>query len=301
MRPQTLCERGIEMPTVSLAELLTGSDEAVTGTTGVRLDDYVAEILTGGFPGMRSTRGRVQRASLDGYLDRIVDTDLPEIDVEVRRPATMRRWLTAYAAATATTTSYDKIRDASTAGDGDKPAKSTTIPYREALERIWILEPLAAWLPSDNHLTRLTAAPKHHLVDPALAARLLGASSRSLLAGEGSASIPHDSTLLGALFESLAALSVRVFAQAAEARVSHFRTRGGEHEVDFIVERDDRAVVAIEVKLTETVEDRDVRHLQWLRNELGDQLLDAVVITTGRHAYRRQDGIAVVPLALLGP
>jgi hypothetical protein len=76
---------------------------------------------------------------------------------------------------------------------------------------------------------------------------------------------------------------------------------GGEHEVDLIVERDDKRCVAIEVKLSETVSDRDVAQLQWLRRTLGDQLLDAVVITTGQHAYRRPDGIAVVPLALLGP
>ena len=164
-----------------------------------------------------------------------------------------------------------------------------------------MLEPLDAWAPSNNHLARLTAAPKHHLADPALAARLVGATSHSLLAGDGPTAVPRDGIYIGALFESLTALSVRVFAQAAESRVSHLRTRGGEREIDFIVERDDRAVVAIEVKLAEDVDERDVRHLHWLRTELGDQLLDAVVITTGRHAYRRPDGIGVVPLALLGP
>jgi predicted AAA+ superfamily ATPase len=94
---------------------------------------------------------------------------------------------------------------------------------------------------------------------------------------------------------------VRVFAQAADARVAHFRTRGGEHEVDFIVERDDQRIVALEVKLSETVTDKDVEHLLWLRERLGDELLDAVVVTTGQYAYRRSDGIAVIPLALLGP
>lgn len=300
MRPQTLGERGVGEPSVSLSELLSGTVPPVGGSTGTRVDDYVTEILAGGFPGMRSHIARIQRAALDGYLDRIVDTDLPEIGVEVRHPTTMQRWLTAYAAATSTTASYEKIRDAATAGDGDKPAKTTTIPYREALERIWILEPLEAWMPSNNHLTRLTMAPKHHLVDPAFAARLVGASAQSLLAGRGPTAIARDGTFLGALFESLTALTLRVFAQAAESRVFHFRTRGGEREVDFIVERDDRAVVALEVKLSETVSDADVRHLEWLREKIGDQLLDAVIITTGRHAYRRPDGIAVVPLALLG-
>jgi predicted AAA+ superfamily ATPase len=77
--------------------------------------------------------------------------------------------------------------------------------------------------------------------------------------------------------------------------------RGGRHEVDLIVERDDGKVVAIEVKLGQTPGAREVKDLNCLAKELGDDLLDAVVITTGRDVYRRQDQIAVVPAALLGP
>jgi hypothetical protein len=65
--------------------------------------------------------------------------------------------------------------------------------------------------------------------------------------------------------------------------------------------RADQRVVAIEVKLAVTVADADVRHLRWLADQLGGDLVDAVVLTTGREAYRRPDGIGVVPLALLGP
>lgn len=300
MRPLTLPERGVEAPAVSLAALLDGEHPDVEGATTVALEDYTTEILAGGFPGIRHPSDRAQRAALDGYLDRIVDADLPELGVEVRRPQTLRRWLQAYAAATATATSYEKIRDAATAGEVTKPAKTTTIPYRDALERLWVLDALPAWAPTSNHLARLTFAPKHHLADPALAARLAGVDAGALLRGEGSTTIPRDGTFLGALFESLATLSVRVFAQAAEARVSHFRTKGGAREVDLIVERDDRRVVAVEVKLADAVSDRDVRHLVWLAERIGADLVDAMVVTTGRYAYRRPDGIAVVPLALLG-
>ena len=300
MRPLTLPERGVDTPAVSLAALLGGDRPDVEGATTVTLEDYTTEILAGGFPGIRHPSGRAQRAALDGYLDRIVDADLPELGVEVRRPQTLRRWLQAYAAATATTTSYEKIRDAATAGETTKPAKTTTIPYRDALERLWILDPLPAWAPTSNHLARLTFAPKHHLADPALAARLTGVDAAALLRGEGPTSIPRDGTFLGALFESLTTLTVRVFAQAAEARVSHFRTKGGEREVDLIIERDDRRVVAVEVKLADAVSDGDVRHLVWLAERIGADLADAMVVTTGRYAYRRPDGIAVVPLALLG-
>jgi hypothetical protein len=113
--------------------------------------------------------------------------------------------------------------------------------------------------------------------------------------------VVRDGTLLGALFESLVTLSIRVYAQAAEASVHHFRTRGGEHEVDLIVERGDGRVVAIEVKLSAVVRENAAGHLRWLQTQVGDDLLDAVIITTGREAYRRADGIAVVPAALLGP
>ena len=112
---------------------------------------------------------------------------------------------------------------------------------------------------------------------------------------------PRDGMLLGRLFESLVTQSVRVLAQAGEARVRHLRQHGGLHEVDLIVERADQRVVAIEVKLGAEVTDADVRHLTWLREQVGDDLLDAVVINTGHQAYRRRDGIAVVPAALLGP
>ena len=112
--------------------------------------------------------------------------------------------------------------------------------------------------------------------------------------------IPRDGTLLGALFESLVTLCVRVYAQAAEARIGHLRTWSGDREVDLIVERGAQ-LLAIEVKLSQVVNDRDVRHLLWLRDALGENLTDAMIITTGPAAYRRPDGIAVVPAALLGP
>ena len=111
----------------------------------------------------------------------------------------------------------------------------------------------------------------------------------------------RDGTMLGRLFESLTALNLRVYAQHSEATVSHLRTRAGEHEVDFIVERPDHRVVAIEVKLAYEIEDQDVKHLLWLREKIGDDVLDAFVIGTGSEAYRRADGVGVVPAALLGP
>ncbi|WP_336276037.1 DUF4143 domain-containing protein [Nocardioides sp. B-3] len=150
-------------------------------------------------------------------------------------------------------------------------------------------------------LKRLTQSPKHHPVDPALAARLVGVGKAGLLRGEGDRVAPATGTRLGALFESPVAQSLRVYASSARARVGHLRTKETDREIDLIVEGEDRQVVAIEIKLSQTVGDLDVRHLNWLHDQLGDRLVDRVVITTGEHAFRRPDGVAVVPLALLGP
>jgi uncharacterized protein len=300
MRPLSLTERLLEPPSVSLAALLSGDRPDIAGTTELGLGDYVDEILASGFPGMRRLSGRALAAALDSYVERIVDHDLPEAGFTVRRPATVLAWLRAYAAATATSTSWERIRDAATPGDGTKPAKTTTIHYTELLSQLRIFDPIEAWSPSLNHFGRLAAAPKHHLADPALAARLLRRTRAHLLSGEsGGVVVPNDGTLLGNLFESLTALTVRTAAQAAGASVSHLRTRNGDHEVDFIIEGD-AGVVAVEAKLASAVDDGDVRHLAWLREKLGDRLHDAVIVTTGREAHRRPDGIAVVPLSLLG-
>lgn len=302
MRPMTLAERRVGSPTVSLSQLLSGERRPVSGETDVSLEAYADEIVASGFPGLRGLSGRALRAQLDGYLTRIAEREFEELGHVIRNPAALGRWMGAYAAATSTAASYETIRDAATSGEGEKPAKTTTQPYRNTLERLWIVDSVPAWQPVRNPLARLSSPPKHHLADPALAARLLGLGADALLdARQAGPAIPRDGTLLGHLFESLVTLNVRVFAQAAEASVKHLRTRGQQHEVDLIVERGDHRVLAIEVKLSQRVDDADLRHMRWLASKIGDDILDTVVITTGRAAYRRPDGIAVVPAALLGP
>ena len=302
MRPLSLSER-IGGATVSLAELLEGGSPSVGGRTGLKLADYTEEILSSGLPGVRKLSGRARRSQLDGYLDRVVDRDiLDEAGVVIRSPASLRRWMNAYAAASSTTTTFERLRDAASAGETHKPSKKVTQQYRDVLARLWVLEEVPAWLPTNNRLNELGHSPKHQLADPALAAQLLGVQAPALLAGqEAGPAIPRDGTLLGALFESLVTLSVRVYAQHSEARVEHLRTARGRQEVDLIVERADGAVLALEVKLAKTVDDGDVKHLNWLHEKLGGRLLDKVIVTTGAEAYRRSDGVAVVPLALLGP
>ena len=302
----TLAERRPGRGTVSLRSMLGRDRPDIAGRSGLTVEDYAEEIVAGGFPGWRHVTGRARSLLVDGYLHRLAEHDFPLSGHRLRNPAAMRRWLTAYAAATAGGASYETIRDAATSGEGDKSAKSTSIAYRDTLEAMWVLEPLPAWLPVGSHLSRLKRSPKHHLADTALAARLLNATSDTLLSGDAAVlaatvgTTPGGAGLLGALFESMVVHDLRVYAQGADARVSHMRTWNDQREVDVIIEHG-RGVLAVEVKLGAEVTGRDTRHLRWLRDRLGPALIDAVVVTTGTEAYRDRKGIAVVPAGLLGP
>ena len=120
------------------------------GTTDADAVQYTQEIVRSGFPAIRPMPDRARRAQLDGYLAGIVEHDFPEQGHLVRRPATLRAWLTAYAAATATTATYNAILKAATPGHGEQPAKTTTIAYRDVLGQIWLLDPVPGWLPVRN-------------------------------------------------------------------------------------------------------------------------------------------------------
>ena len=292
MRPLTLSERGIATPTVSLRGLFAG-DEAVTGSSDLTASDYADAICQTGLPGFQQLTGRALRLAVDSYLRDALDKDIFTQGYFTRTPHTLRAWLRSYAQATATTASYAQILEGATAGEGDKPSSETTRTYRDFLTKLWILEPLEAWQPLGSGWKRLTSSPKHHLVDPGFAARLLDLESQDLLT-------PAGANMYGALFESLAVLCVRVFAQALEATVGHFRTRAGEHEVDLVLQGRGGAIVALEVKTANRVGDHDVKHLLWLRERVGEKMRAAAVLYGGKQAYMRKDGIAVVPLGCLG-
>lgn len=293
MRPMALHERPGITPTVSFEQLLAGDLSNITGKSQFQVLNYMDAITNSGFPELQDASPRYRKEFLTSYLERIIDRDLPEIGVNVRQPESLRRWLAAYAAATATTTSYSALLNATTGGDGTQPTKETTTKYRDFLRKIWIIDDVPAWLPVNNELKRLGQAPKHHLADPALAATILGLNTTRLTNETGI----H---MAGPLFESLVTLGVQVLAQAASARVSHLRMNGGEHEIDLIVTGLEGEILALEVKLAHSIQPADIKHLLWLREKLAPQQVTCAVITTGPFAYVRTDGIAVIPLACLG-
>jgi predicted AAA+ superfamily ATPase len=298
MRPFSLAERRLATPTVRVHDLLSGSTPPVRGESDVGLRDYVREIVASGFPQPRQLNDRARRVWLDDYLERIITHDFAEQGYRIRRPELLRGWLRGYAKATASTTTFTKIAASLDPGEPDGPSKVTSIAYRYVLGSLYLLDQVEAWPLGRKLSSRASLAPKHFLADPALAARLLDLDETKLLSATQSTN-HGDRTRLGGFFEALAALSLHTYAEASGARLSHFRDHDGRHEVDFVIHRGDAEAVGVEVKLKATITDHDIRHLLWLRSVLPDQITDLVVLTTGPRAYRRPDGVAVVPLVLL--
>lgn len=304
MRPLSFAERGRETPTVSFSALWQG-DAVIAGRTDVTLRDYAEEIVDSGFPGIRRESSEIRASAIGDYVSYAIENEVPELGGMRRRPASLRGWLRAYAAATSGTASFEAI--AAGVSREVTPSRTTIIDYRDTLARLWLLDEVPAWSPGRPRLNRLGQAPKHQLADPALAASLLGVSADRLVQArtpgdtEPELVALRDGPLFGALFESLVTLSLHTYAEAVGLQIAHLRTHSGNREVDIIAHGPDGRLIAIEIKLAPAADDHDVRHLNWLRTEVGDDLIDRLVITTGEVAYRRPDGVAVVPLALLGP
>jgi len=293
MRPMSLFESGRSTGEISLAELLDGRSDRGSDP-GLTVGDLAEEVAVGGWPGLRDRRVPDVLRALRDYLGEIARVDVGRVDATRRDPARVTRLLRSLARnvgtqAAATTLSRD--------ADGtDAPLKDDTVrDYLAALDRLMIVEDQAAWAPHLRSRHRLRSAPKRHFADPSLAVAALGATPDRLL---------REINLLGHLFESLVIRDLRVYAQAIDAEVLHYRD-SGDVEVDAIVEAPDGRWMAFEVKLGQGQVDEAAAGLKRFAERIdtrrcGEPALLGVIVATG-YGYRRDDGIAVLPVGSLGP
>src|SRR5680860_1371164 len=215
MRTMTLVEQGVATSAVSTSALLAG-DELVPARSEIDFETYVERVVVGGWPQLLGASEDVARQFLAGYLDTIVEHDIDEVSGARRNPRLVRRFMHAYAQLTAHPASMATIiaRARSDGGQGEGPSRFTADPYLDALRRMMVVDEIPAWDPSLRSASRLTSTEKRLLADPSLSAALLGASSQRLLT---------DLNTLGFLFEALVAHDLRVYAEAADASLYHYR------------------------------------------------------------------------------
>jgi predicted AAA+ superfamily ATPase len=292
MRPMSLFELGRSTGQISLEGLLEGT-LSPSPDPGLSVADLTEEIALGGWPGLRGRSVSDGLLAVRDYLDEIARVDVSRVDASYRDPTRVARLLVSLARNVATHAAATTL--AKDTGGADGPLKDDTArEYLGVLERLMVVEDQPAWAPHLRSKYRMRTAPKRHFVDPSLAVAALRATPDRLL---------EDLNLLGFLFESLVVRDLRVYAQAADAHVSQYRDSGG-LEVDAIVEAGDGRWMAFEVKLGQGQIDAAATSLKRFAERIdtasGSPALLGVIVATG-YGYRREDGVAVIPIGALGP
>ncbi|MFM7291528.1 MAG: ATP-binding protein [Planctomycetia bacterium] len=293
MRPMSLFESGHSTGSVSCASLLDGV-HARTPDPGLTIPRLAELIAVGGWPGNLGKSPAEAVVAVRGYIDEIRRTNISRVDGVRRDPTRIGRLLRALARNESTSATAATI--AADTGGGDAAIGDDTVRgYLDALERIMVVENQQAWAPHLRSRSRLRQGPKRRFVDPSLAVACLRASPERLLGGM---------ELFGFLFESLVIRDLRVYAQAADAEVFHYRDNTG-LEVDAIVEAHDGRWAAFEVKLGQSAIDEASETLRRFADRVDTKQCGEpatlAVITGNGFAYVRPDGVAVIPIGSLGP
>lgn len=297
MRPMSLWESGESTGDVSLAGLFDGTP--AQGRTEVALPDYADLIVRGGWPELVVKKAARPERFVRSYIENVIEHAIPATMGTRYDPFRLQRFLHAYAQFSAHTAPLNKIisrivgEDSPVAGRDRTLTWNTADAYSDAAHRLMILADLPAWSPRLRSRTRLAGLSKRHLIDPSLAASLLGANPKRLLT---------DPNTLGYLFESLVARDVQVYAQTIDARVFHYRERNGDLEADLIVEKPDGSWIGVEVKLgAHAVDDAALALRRLAERRIARPPETLAVITATEYAYQRPDGVHVIPLATLKP
>jgi uncharacterized protein len=242
---------------------------------------YLALAMRGTFPeAALAESDSFRRRWLASYIDQLVSRDASLVG-SVREPMRLRRYLQVLASCTAGIPTTKTLID--TAGIGRESADA----YDALLEQLMITERVPAW--SSNRLNRLIRLPKRHLVDPAFVGPLLGVDVRALM---------RDDDMLGRVLDSFVVAQLRSLCAILDdpPRLFHLRDANGRREVDIILEFSDGRVAGIEVKASAAPQAHDARHLQWLRDSLGDKFVAGAVMHTGPRAFKIDESILALPI-----
>ena len=293
LRTMTLAETRISTGEISLRDLMQSCFEGCPDP-GVPLQDLAAQICRGGWPGHLGLSDEACLTACVDYLEEIRRVDISRPDSVRRAPENVGRVLRSLARSVATPVSARAI--AADAGGDDGPLDGDAVrSYLDSLRRLMVCEEQPAWSPRLRSRSFPRRAPKRHFVDPSLAVAALGASPARLLA---------DLEFTGPLFESMVHRDLSVYARACDAAVYHYRDNTG-LEVDAIVENRQGEWCGFEVKLGGRQIDAAAKALLKFRDRVnpegaGPPRILGVIVGSG-YGYLRDDGVAVIPIAALGP
>ncbi len=294
MRPMSLYESGESTGEISLKALFDAPEE-IFAENKLDLKDLAFLTCRGGWPRATVLDDDVALEQAFDYFDAVVNSDISKVDGVTRNPERVRRLMRSYARNQGSQASHEVLREDMAINDSASFDADTVYSYINALKRIFVIEDMEAWNPNLRSKTVIRTSNTRYFVDPSIAVASLGIGPDDLIG---------DLNTFGLLFETMCTRDLRVFADALDGKVYHYRDKSG-LECDAVVHLRNGHYGLIEIKLGgERLIEEGAENLKTLREKIDTDKMKApsflmVLTGTGDFAYRRPDGVFVIPIGCL--
>ncbi len=293
MRPMSLYESGDSTGDVSLASLF--ESQPISGCSNLDLDRLTFLICRGGWPESVDMDDDVALDQAFDYIDAVIRNDMSRVDNIRRDPQKVRMLLRSYARNQGTQISQASISADISSNDTEGVSEETVSEYLQALRKLYVIEDMKAWNPNLRSKTAIRTSDTRYFVDPSLAAASLRIGPQDLI---------NNLNTTGFFFEALAVRDLRVYAESLDGDVYHYKDNL-DNECDVVIHLRDGRYALLEVKLGgEKLIDEGVKTLKDVlrridTDKMGKPAFMAIITGTERYAYRRDDGIIILPLGAL--
>lgn len=294
MRPMSLYESGDSSGEVSLKDLFEEEID-VDGSSELTIDRLAFLVCRGGWPQSVDMRDQIALDQAIDYYDAVVHSDINRADDIQKNPERVRRLMRSYARNQGSQVPNTVLAQDITASEETPISEETVALYLNALRKIFVIEDMPAWNPNLRSKTAIRSSDTRYYIDPSIAAAALGIGPEDLI---------NDLKTFGFLFETLCIRDLRVFADALGGEVYHYRDKDGQ-ECDAVIHLRNGRYGLVEIKLGgDKLIEEGAKSLKAMESKIDSDKMNSpsflmVLTGTGEYAYRRQDGVYVVPIGCL--
>ena len=294
MRTMSLFESGDSNGEVSLDDLFNKKED-IGGISNLSIERLAFLICRGGWPKAIDMRDEIALDQAFDYYDAVVHSDINRADNVQKNPERVKRLMRSYARNQGCQVSNNKFAQDVSANDETKISEETVASYINALRKIFVVEDMPAWNPNLRSKTAIRSSDTRYYIDPSIATAALGIGPNDLI---------NDLRTFGFMFETLAVRDLRVYAEALGGLVYHYRDKDGQ-ECDAVIHLRNGKYGLIEIKLGGDIFiEEGVKSLKAMASKIDIEKMNApsflmVLTGVGDYAYRRKDGIYIVPIGCL--
>lgn len=294
MRPMSLYESGESSGVISLSDLFDGKPIEVQ-QNALEVEDIAYLTCRGGWPWATIIPKEVALDQAFDYVDSVIQRDIQRVDKVKRNAERAKLLLRSYARNISQQVSYSTIRKDMLSNDASTLDEDTVADYIKAFKKLFVIEDLAAWNPNIRSKAAIRTSDTRHFVDPSIGTAILGLGPKDLI---------NDLKSFGVFFEDLVVRDLRVYAEALDGELYHYRDSNG-LECDTVLHRRNGSYALMEVKLggEQNIEDGAKSMLSLAGNIDTDKMpapsFMAVIVGVGKYAYQRKDGVYVIPVGCL--